>query len=74
MGNKKGIPNLFMNGLMIVALLILASIITIIGGVPILFFLVALGLPPVVELAVMLVFGILVLGWTFITFGMRRRK
>lgn len=74
MVKKIGIQSSFMHGLMVFALLILATVITVIAGVPLMFLLVAIGLPPVPMLAIVLVFGILILGWTFLTFGMRRRK
>ncbi len=70
---KKGIPALFITGLMIVVLLILSGIVALIVNIPVAIVGLSLNLPVWVPLVLSVVIGVIVLGWTFTTFMVRKR-
>ena len=71
---KKGIPSLFITGLMIVVLMILSGILGVIINIPMIIVGVSLGLPDWVPLVLTLVISVVVIGWVFTTFMTVRRK
>ena len=70
---KKGIVPYFMAGLMVVVLLILSGIVGLIVQIILGALLITLGVGPIPILLVAIVVGIIVLGWTFTTFMVRKR-
>ena len=71
---RKGIPSLFIVGLMIIVLLILSGILSIIVNMAMLMLGVSLGLPDWAILVLVAVISVLILGWVFTTFMVVKRK
>ena len=72
--SRKGIPSLFIVGLMIIVLLILSGILSVILNAMMLIVGVSLGLPDWSILALTVVITVLILGWVFTTFMVVKRK